>query len=334
MKKQQILGILSGILVGLLMMTTVFASTGTQWKNLLYDNIKITLDGQTVTPTDANGNAVEPFAIDGTTYLPVRAISNALGLDVGWDQATSSVLLSTARAKLPAPDTFFDMQLPRSRSELKEDHFTKDEYYYIRYVFTQTYLAVISAQDYLAHLTDGSHQFRLMQTIDLSENSDFHNLYLLDYTGSAAVDPVGIDPLYHLPFYADLMIEIHDDSDSRDVEFCIYYDKDSYLLYDDGYRTPDLPSVKTGLYFYDFITEDVYIDDSSSTATGTVGPLEFNERPCRSPICDNGDCTECVNGFTTGYADGRWYSTKCLACWNGRCKNCGGDGIETTGRLG
>ena len=145
MKKHYLLGILSGILVGLIMMTTVFASSGTQWSNLIYNNIKITLDGQSITPTDANGNAVEPFAIDGTTYLPVRAISNALGLEVGWNQATSSVLLSTSRAKLPAPDTFFDMQLPRSKSEIKEDSFTGDEYYYISYVFTQTALAVFAS---------------------------------------------------------------------------------------------------------------------------------------------------------------------------------------------
>ena len=38
---------------------------------------------------------VEPFIIDGTTYLPVRALSNALGFDVGWDNATSTVSISS-----------------------------------------------------------------------------------------------------------------------------------------------------------------------------------------------------------------------------------------------
>ena len=326
MKKHYLLGILSGILVGLIMMTTVFASSGTQWSNLIYNNIKITLDGQSITPTDANGNAVEPFAIDGTTYLPVRAISNALGLEVGWTQATSSVLLSTSRAKLPAPDTFFDMQLPRSKSEIKEDSFTGDEYYYIRYVFTQTALAVFASEDYVAHLTDGNHQFSLMNTVDLSENSDFHNLYLLDYTGTATVDPVGIDPLYHSPFYADLIIEIHDDYDSHDVELCIYYDKESYQLYDDGYRNPDIPNVKTGQYFYDFVTEDVYVDNSSSTTTDNSGSIDIFGDPCWSAFCNNGDCTKCDDGFISGYVSGNWDYEPCTYCFQGRCTTCGGDG--------
>ena len=91
--KDRIMGVIIGIIIGATMITTAFAATGTIQKSLLYNNIKITLDGQTVTPKDANGNVVEPFAIDGTTYLPVRAISSALGLDVGWDGATNTVIL-------------------------------------------------------------------------------------------------------------------------------------------------------------------------------------------------------------------------------------------------
>lgn len=59
-----------------------------------YSGIQITLDGQKIEPKDANGATVEPFIVDGTTYLPVRALSNALGLDVDWDQATQTVILS------------------------------------------------------------------------------------------------------------------------------------------------------------------------------------------------------------------------------------------------
>ena len=51
-----------------------------------YSGIRITLDGREVDPKDANGAAVEPFAVDGTTYLPVRAVADALGLEVTWDQ--------------------------------------------------------------------------------------------------------------------------------------------------------------------------------------------------------------------------------------------------------
>lgn len=74
------------------------ATVGTRTATLSYDNIKITLDGKETVPIDANGNAIEAFIIDGTTYLPVRGISSALGLDVGWDNNTKTVTLNTPGA--------------------------------------------------------------------------------------------------------------------------------------------------------------------------------------------------------------------------------------------
>ena len=60
-----------------------------------YPGIKIVVNGQQVTPTNASGKAVEPFAIDGTTYLPVRAVSNSLGMNVDWNAATKSVVITS-----------------------------------------------------------------------------------------------------------------------------------------------------------------------------------------------------------------------------------------------
>jgi hypothetical protein len=61
----------------------------------VYNNMKISLDGVVLTPTDANGNAVEPFAVNGTIYLPLRSIGNALGLGVNWNGGTATAELST-----------------------------------------------------------------------------------------------------------------------------------------------------------------------------------------------------------------------------------------------
>jgi Copper amine oxidase N-terminal domain. len=71
------------------------ASTASRQATLEYNNIKITLDGKEITPKDVNGNAVEPFTIDGSTYLPVRAVANALNLGVEWDGDTSTVILTS-----------------------------------------------------------------------------------------------------------------------------------------------------------------------------------------------------------------------------------------------
>ena len=95
--KKEIRGFIAGILVAGVVagsVGTASAVVGRLQANLDYNNIKISLNGQTVTPKDANGNTVEPFAINGTTYLPVRALGDALGLDVQWNSETSTVILS------------------------------------------------------------------------------------------------------------------------------------------------------------------------------------------------------------------------------------------------
>lgn len=74
---------------------TAFAAAYQKQATLNYQGIKITLDGEEITPKDGAGNVVEPFTIDGTTYLPVRAIGNALGLEVGWDGTTNTVILTS-----------------------------------------------------------------------------------------------------------------------------------------------------------------------------------------------------------------------------------------------
>ena len=73
--------------------TTAFATVGSRTAELFYNNIKVMINGKEVTPTDANGNAIEPFIIEGTTYLPVRGVASALGMNVGWDSATNTVTL-------------------------------------------------------------------------------------------------------------------------------------------------------------------------------------------------------------------------------------------------
>ena len=75
------------------LVTGVAAAVRTIQATLIYRDIKIEIDGSEIMPKDANGVIVEPFIMGGTTYLPVRAIGDALGMDVGWDDITSTVRL-------------------------------------------------------------------------------------------------------------------------------------------------------------------------------------------------------------------------------------------------
>lgn len=92
--KGKIKGGIAGVLAtAVLVGGGVFAAQRSEMIEVFYDDIKIFVDGEKVDPKDANGNAVQPFIYNGTTYLPVRAVGNAIGKDVAWDGVEKVVYL-------------------------------------------------------------------------------------------------------------------------------------------------------------------------------------------------------------------------------------------------
>jgi acetyl esterase/lipase len=84
----------AGVLIGAALVGgAVAVAADSQTLNVVFDNIKLVVNGGEVTPKDANGKAVDPFISDGTTYLPVRAISEALGEPVSWDSGAKTVYI-------------------------------------------------------------------------------------------------------------------------------------------------------------------------------------------------------------------------------------------------
>lgn len=69
------------------------ASVGKVTRELEYRDIQVTLNGEKLDLRNAVGDPVEPFMFGGTNYLPVRALAEALGLDVSWDGANATVVL-------------------------------------------------------------------------------------------------------------------------------------------------------------------------------------------------------------------------------------------------
>lgn len=87
-----------GFITGFIIATLIFAGTitafaATQSIQVSFDSIKIVVDGRIITPKDASGNTVEPFIYNGTTYLPIRAIGEAIGKEVNWDKTTKTAYL-------------------------------------------------------------------------------------------------------------------------------------------------------------------------------------------------------------------------------------------------
>ncbi len=72
-------------------------SNSKQTVAITYRDIKVTLDGRLLEFKNANGDTVEPFVLNtnSSTYLPLRAIGEALGLEVSWDAAASTAALDS-----------------------------------------------------------------------------------------------------------------------------------------------------------------------------------------------------------------------------------------------
>lgn len=67
--------------------SSVTPSDPSKLKNVTIDaymGVNIYVDGVLFTPRDANGNKITPFVHNGTTYLPIAAISTLYGADVEW----------------------------------------------------------------------------------------------------------------------------------------------------------------------------------------------------------------------------------------------------------
>ena len=95
MFKEKAKGFITGVVVTTMVLGTfgVFAETISKTLDVIYQNIKIVIDGTEIEPTDANGDPVEPFIYNGTTYLPVRAVGEAFAKKVRWDGETNTVYM-------------------------------------------------------------------------------------------------------------------------------------------------------------------------------------------------------------------------------------------------
>ena len=91
------------LVVVVITMTVAIAAVGTRVTATLSPNISITYNGVYVTPVDGLGNITYPLVYNNTTYLPVRAISTILGVDIGWNQQTQTVSLNTGGGAVQPP---------------------------------------------------------------------------------------------------------------------------------------------------------------------------------------------------------------------------------------
>jgi len=119
--KKEIKGFVTGVVTTAFISAAVFTGFAEPVEkaiNAVYNNIKLYVDGNLVKPKDAKGNDVEPFIYNGTTYLPIRAVSEALGKTVSWDSDTNSVYVGKKSEE--------ELKETKEGTEVKETKGTKE----------------------------------------------------------------------------------------------------------------------------------------------------------------------------------------------------------------
>lgn len=86
--KKQLPGFIVGFLCAVMLLGIVVSSGAliTGSANIQVFPINIMVNGEVFQPKDANGQPVDVFAYNGTTYVPLRAIAETFGLEVGYDK--------------------------------------------------------------------------------------------------------------------------------------------------------------------------------------------------------------------------------------------------------
>ncbi|MCD8159106.1 MAG: copper amine oxidase N-terminal domain-containing protein [Clostridiales bacterium] len=92
--KKELKGFICGVLAAALCSSIlVYGKSGYENIQVAYNNIKVYKDNVLCQLEDADGNTIEPFIYNGTTYLPLRGAATAADMDVTWDGDTKSVYL-------------------------------------------------------------------------------------------------------------------------------------------------------------------------------------------------------------------------------------------------
>jgi cyclophilin family peptidyl-prolyl cis-trans isomerase len=85
--KDKLKGLIMGLLIGVLVCSSIVYASGTKIE-VYYNNIKFMFDGVEQTPTQGKG-----FIYQGTTYVPLRFVGEALGKPVSYNNKTQTVFV-------------------------------------------------------------------------------------------------------------------------------------------------------------------------------------------------------------------------------------------------
>ena len=166
----------------------------------------IYIDGVEMKPTDANGNPVETFVYNGTTYVPLRAVSEYLGENVQWDGANQRVYIG----ETPGAKQYLNTVCPPYQSHKYETPTTVS-------MAGQTYANAIRLGGWYSSgwaLYNLNGQYSTLRfTVGHIDDADMHpaelNIYLDDTLAlSMELDPEAMPEALELPLNSALQMKI------------------------------------------------------------------------------------------------------------------------------
>ena len=94
-RKQRTIFVIMAVLLTLSLSFNVASSASdlVEIKAYLNNGIRVVLHGKIFEPKESDGSKVVPITYKGRTYLPLRAVAEAVGLEVTWDGNTNTAYL-------------------------------------------------------------------------------------------------------------------------------------------------------------------------------------------------------------------------------------------------
>lgn len=186
--KGQFKGFVVGLLIGAFVLSgiAVVATDGLRTlENVKVGGIRIVIDNKEFTCTDANGAVVEPMIYNGTTYIPVRAVSTAFGKAVYWDGEESTIYLGNMNGKLENPTAKFE-----DLTNIAGSTWCFDSYKNISDIrknfYSLAYTSEYSSNDVCEYLLDGKYS-KFKATIFVKEGSNWNGTTNIKIVGDEKV---------------------------------------------------------------------------------------------------------------------------------------------------
>lgn len=206
--KHKFQGIIIGFLMAIILVSSVtYAATGQKSVKIFYNNIKIFIDGAQFTAKDTNGKVIEPFTMDGNTYLPVKSVANAFGKDVIWDSKKSSFYIG--KKDRNQPDNYLDkIQYSYYGSGYDRNRFYKINGTITDHLKNDYTNGIILYDEYTYKVEDDKDSAHII--IDYPLNSVYKNLTgkivlpkKIDIAGLKKIDNIENTSAVDVLFYAD-----------------------------------------------------------------------------------------------------------------------------------